>query len=58
MKCPICNAWTNTLETRTHDKENLIWRRKECGNMHTFVTIEQPVENPPPRPNNRKEKLK
>ena len=50
MKCPICNAWTRTLETRNHVAFNYIWRRKECGNLHTFTTIEQVTDGAAPRP--------
>lgn len=53
MKCPICNAWTRTLETRTNDDTNEIWRRKECGNLHIFVTLEQVTAGTTPRPNNK-----
>lgn len=53
MKCPICNAWTRTLETRTHEPHNYIWRRKECGNLHTFTTVEQVTNGPAQRPPNK-----
>lgn len=50
MKCPTCNAWTRTLETRNHEPYNHIWRRKECANMHIFTTIEQITDGAAPRP--------
>lgn len=53
MKCPICGVWTRTLETRTDETTNEIWRRKECGNLHTFVTIEQVTAGATPRPRNK-----
>jgi transcriptional regulator NrdR family protein len=53
MKCPICGVWTRTLETRTDETINEIWRRKECGNLHTFVTLEQITAGTTPRPRNK-----
>ena len=53
MKCPICGAWTRTLETRTDETINEIWRRKECGNLHTFITLEQVAAGTTPRPRNK-----
>ncbi len=41
MKCPHCNAWTTTLETRGHR------RRRECGNGHRFTTYEVLAEPAP-----------
>ncbi len=41
MSCPICNAWTRTLETRTLKSGNTVIRRYECANLHTFKTTEQ-----------------
>lgn len=38
MKCPICNKWTNILETRT--TKNGHTRRRECANLHRFTTKE------------------
>ena len=54
MKCPICNAWTRTLETRINEDTNEIWRRKECGNLHTFVTLEQVTAGSTPRPRDKR----
>jgi transcriptional regulator NrdR family protein len=53
MKCPICGVWTRTLETRTNEDLNEIWRRKECANLHTFVTLEQVTAGATPRPRNK-----
>jgi transcriptional regulator NrdR family protein len=53
MKCPICGVWTRTLETRTNEDINEIWRRKECGNLHTFITLEQVAAGATPRPRNK-----
>jgi transcriptional regulator NrdR family protein len=53
MKCPICGVWTRTLETRTDETINEIWRRKECANLHTFVTLEQVTAGTTPRPRNK-----
>jgi len=53
MKCPQCGAWTRTLETRTDEHNNQIWRRKECGNLHTFATLEGHAGSMP-RPNNKR----
>jgi|LauGreDrversion4_2_1035121.scaffolds.fasta_scaffold06361_3 hypothetical protein len=54
MKCPVCGAWTRTLETRTDATTNEIWRRKECGNLHTFITIEQVTAGSTPRPRDKR----
>jgi hypothetical protein len=54
MKCPICNAWTRTLETRTDETTNEIWRRKECANLHTFISLEQVTAGTTPRPNQKR----
>lgn len=54
MKCPICNVWTRTLETRTDEHTNEIWRRKECGNLHTFITLEQVAAGTTPRPRDKR----
>jgi hypothetical protein len=54
MKCPICGAWTRTLETRTDETTNEIWRRKECANLHTFVTLEQVTAGTAPRPRDKR----
>lgn len=39
MKCPVCNAWTYNLETRTN-QDGTVRRRYECANTHRFSTIE------------------
>lgn len=39
MKCPECNQWTRTLETRER-KDNVMVRRYECANGHRFTTKE------------------
>jgi hypothetical protein len=36
-RCPVCNAWTDLLETRKRDIG--ICRRYECANLHRFSTI-------------------
>ena len=41
MSCPICNAWTRTLETRTLKSGNTVIRRYECANTHRFLTEER-----------------
>lgn len=38
MKCPVCNVWVELLETRK--RAGGIYRRYECGNLHTFGTME------------------
>lgn len=53
MKCPICNTWSDTLETRKNEKDNTVWRRKECGNMHIFTTLEKITEGETARPNKK-----
>jgi transcriptional regulator NrdR family protein len=53
MKCPICGVWTRTLETRTNEDTNEIWRRKECANLHTFITLEQVTAGTTPRPRSK-----
>jgi hypothetical protein len=54
MKCPVCNAWTRTLETRTNEDTNEVWRRKECANLHIFVTTEQVTAGTTPRPREKR----
>ena len=54
MKCPICGAWTRTLETRINEDTNEIWRRKECGNLHAFITLEQVTAGTTPRPRGKR----
>ena len=39
MKCPMCAAWSNVIETRNHR------RRRECGNGHRFTTQEVVIAN-------------
>ena len=48
MKCPICNVWTNVLDTR--NKKSVTVRRRKCANDHIFITEERAV------PPNAKEK--
>ena len=36
MNCPICNAWTDQLDTRK--KTGSTYRRYECANLHCFTT--------------------
>jgi len=38
MKCPVCNAWVEVQETR--QRANGKYRRYQCGNLHTFGTME------------------
>jgi len=38
MKCPVCGTWTIVLETRNGR------RRRECANLHRFVTLESVVK--------------
>ena len=54
MKCPICGVWIRTLETRVNEDTNEIWRRKECGNLHTFITLEQVAAGSTPRPRDKR----
>lgn len=30
MKCPICGSESKVINTRTHRKDNSIYRRREC----------------------------
>ena len=39
VKCPVCNAWVRTLETRPRANAST-YRRYECANEHRFVTKE------------------
>ncbi len=39
MKCPVCNVWTNVLDTR--NKKSVSVRRRKCANEHIFVTEER-----------------
>ena len=38
MKCPVCDTWTSIKETR--QRVNGKYRRYQCGNLHTFGTME------------------
>ena len=40
MKCPVCKAWTEVMETRQR-LDNSVYRRMECANGHRFVTEER-----------------
>lgn len=51
MKCPVCNAWTLNLETRTN-QDGTVRRRYECANTHRFSTLESVARVI--KPNNRK----
>lgn len=50
MKCPVCGAWTEVKETRKQD-DNTKARRYECGNQHTFRTVETITKIIKPRAN-------
>ena len=39
MKCPVCGVWTLMKDTRKQDDNSKI-RRYQCGNEHTFKTLE------------------
>jgi transcriptional regulator NrdR family protein len=39
MKCPVCKAWAEVMETRQRPN-NITYRRYECANVHRFVTTE------------------
>jgi transcriptional regulator NrdR family protein len=39
MKCPVCGVWTLIKDTRKQDDNSKV-RRYECGNEHTFKTVE------------------
>lgn len=43
MKCPTCNAWSNVLETR--QIKSGLKRRRECANLHRFVTYETEINH-------------
>jgi 1,4-dihydroxy-2-naphthoyl-CoA synthase len=45
MICPICNAWTRTLETREKPGHQT-YRRYECANGHTVKTLESVIVVP------------
>ena len=38
MKCPVCNVWVEVQETRQRKEGR--YRRYQCGNLHTFGTME------------------
>lgn len=40
VKCPVCEKWVKTLETRER-KDKSTYRRYECANLHRFVTKEK-----------------
>ena len=40
VKCPVCEKWVKTLETR-HRSDGSTYRRYECANLHRFVTKEK-----------------
>lgn len=37
MKCPVCGTWTNVLDSRNGR------RKRECANLHRFITQENVV---------------
>jgi molybdopterin-biosynthesis enzyme MoeA-like protein len=39
--CPVCGVWAELKETRK--REGGIYRRYECGNLHTFGTMESVI---------------
>lgn len=39
--CPVCDVWVELKETRK--REGGIYRRYECGNLHTFGTMESVI---------------
>ena len=40
VKCPVCEKWVSTLETRQRS-DGSTYRRYECANLHRFVTKEK-----------------
>ena len=47
MKCPHCGAWTQLKIRETRLRQDGTKRRTyECGNLHTFTTVER-VEHCP-----------
>lgn len=40
--CPVCGAWSEVTETRTH-KDGTTKRRHECANLHRFTTYCEPA---------------
>lgn len=45
MKCPLCNAPTDIVDTRKRT-DNTIVRRRVCFNYHVFKTQETPITEP------------
>jgi transcriptional regulator NrdR family protein len=41
MNCPICNTWTEQIDTRK--RAGSIFRRYECANLHRFTTKDREV---------------
>lgn len=48
MKCPLCNAQTDIVDTRKRS-DNVVVRRRVCFNYHVFRTEEKPVTQPKPK---------
>ena len=40
VKCPVCDQWVSTLETRARGS-NETYRRYQCANEHRFTTKEK-----------------
>ena len=40
VRCPVCNQWVSTLETRNR-ANNETYRRYRCANEHRFTTKER-----------------
>lgn len=40
MRCPVCGAPCEVLETRYRKIEDYTYRRYQCYNMHRFVSKE------------------
>lgn len=40
VKCPVCDKWVSTLETRARGN-NETYRRYQCANEHRFTTKEK-----------------
>jgi transcriptional regulator NrdR family protein len=48
VKCPECGTRVfDVLETRIRKRDEVIVRRKECGNGHRFTTEERIVVSKP-----------
>jgi len=43
MKCPLCQAPTEVLETRHYKSKTTVKRRYQCFNLHRFTTLESIV---------------